>query len=186
MWCGPGILPFLGGGGGSGGRSFTSAEQKATATAVKNLDPNCQKVLSAHNISRQTLLNDATTLNFINASPNASGSESVAQIAPALAPYNLPGSLQSIVRGGNAVTLFGPNNSISNTVLLGAQFFLDPLQGNNANYTFGQGTVLVHELLHYASQLTDPQFVINFGILMNGQQSYSSAISTWLQNHCNN
>ncbi len=44
--------------------------------------------------------------------------------------------------------LFGANGSISNTVLLGQQFFMDPVTGNNASYSLGQGIVLVHELLH--------------------------------------
>ena len=40
---------------------------------------------------------------------------------------------------------YGPNSTISSTILLGGQFFLDPVKGNNTNFTVGQGTVLIHE-----------------------------------------
>jgi hypothetical protein len=150
------------------------------------LGANCQKVLPA----QQTLLTDANNLTFYDARSSASGSQTVAQVAPALASYNPAGSLQSIVGGSSAVTLNGPPNegsslSISNTVILGPQFFLDPAQGNNSNFTIGQGTVLVHELLHYATQLRDNAFVNAYGIALDGETS-SSAISRWLQSDCKN
>ena len=65
------------------------------------------------------------------------------------------------------------------------QFFLDPVQGNNANLSVGQGTVLVHELLHFATQLDDNAFVGTYGIALQGETA-SSAISRWLQSNCNN
>jgi len=110
----------------------------------------------------------------------------VAQVAPSLAPYNSPDNLASIVGSNNAITLNGPSNSISGTVLLGTQFWMDPATGSNANFSFGQGIVLVHELLHFATQLNDAQFVSQYGIQQVQYESASSAISTWLQNGCKN
>jgi hypothetical protein len=65
---------------------------------------------------------------------------------------------------------------------------MDPLQGTNSGAVpvFGQSTVLVHELLHFATQLGDSQFVAKYGIQQQQYESASSAISRWLQNDCNN
>ena len=62
---------------------------------------------------------------------------------------------------------------------------LDPTQRNNSIYLFTQGTVLVHELLHYATQLGDDAFVKAYGIVPQHESS-SSAISRWLQDDCQN
>jgi hypothetical protein len=120
----------------------------------------------------------------------ASGSQTVAQITPNLAPYNPSGSIESIVGTSDAVILFGPPNgpakSISSTVILGKQFFLDPTEGVNSNMSVGQGTVLVHELLHYAVQMGDDAFASSYGIGKLENESSSSAINRWLQNGCKN
>ncbi|MGA2146296.1 MAG: hypothetical protein ABSH49_15180 [Bryobacteraceae bacterium] len=151
-------------------------------TAIGELPSSCTQVLPNVN----TLLSDAKNLDFIDASPGASGSETVAQVAPTLAAYNPSGPLSSIVSGTYAVTLNGPGNSISNVVLLSSNFWATDSYGNNANYSVGQGTALVHELLHYVTQYSDPAFVQNYGISVPQGASYSSAISAWLQNGCKN
>jgi RHS repeat-associated protein len=150
--------------------------------AIADLGSNCAKILP----DEATLLADAKELRFVDSQPSANGNLTVAQIAPGLAPYNPSGTLSSIVGSDNAVTLTGSQNTISNTVLLGAQFFLDPITGNNANYEVGQGTVLLHELLHYPTQMGDSSFVSNYGITLQQFESPSSAISRWLKNDCNN
>jgi RHS repeat-associated protein len=150
--------------------------------AIQDLGANCQSVLPSQSI----LLQDASQLTFIDAEPSASGGQTVAQAAANLAPYNPSGTLSSITGGTSAVTLNGPNASISNVVLLGTQFFMDPAYGNNANFSFGQGTVLVHELLHYATQLGDAAFVSNYNIALQPNETASSAIGEWLQNGCKN
>ncbi len=156
---------------------------EALNQAVKNLGKNCKKILP----TQQTLLADAKDLKFIDARPSASGARTVAQIAPSVTAYNSSGSLQSLVGGAAAVILWGGSHGeISNTVLLGEQFFRNPVQGNNANYSVGQGTVLVHELLHYATQLGDDRFVDTYGITLQKYESSSAAISRWLQNDCKN
>jgi RHS repeat-associated protein len=154
--------------------------------AIGELAGDCQKVLP----SQQTLLDDAKDLQFFDARATASGNQTVAQIAPALAPYNPSGTLQTIVGGANAVILTGPPNgsasSISSTVVLGLQFFLDPETGKNSNFSVGQGTVLIHELLHYGVQMGDDLFVSSYGIKQQQYESSSSAINRWLQNDCKN
>ena len=153
-------------------------------TAIQQLHGDCLTVLP----SKQQLLSDAEDLQFFDAQSTASGSQSVAQIAPGLAPYNAPGSLQSIVKG-YAVTLDGPPNgsapSISSTVLLGSNFFATSPESNASTSTVGQGIVLVHELLHYAVQMGDDQFASSYKIDLQGDTP-SSAISRWLQNGCKN
>jgi hypothetical protein len=149
---------------------------------ISNLTGDCHKVLPAG----QTLLEDAANLTFFDARSSGSGNQTVAQVAPSLAPYNPSGTLQSLVGGNNALTLNGPGSSISNIVLLGLQFFMDPAQGNNSDFSVGQGTVLVHELLHFATQLNDDKFVSQYGIQQQPYESASSAISRWLQNGCKN
>jgi hypothetical protein len=62
--------------------------------------------------------------------------------------------------------------------------YLVPAQGNNRNFLIGQGTVLVHELLH-ATQLSDNAFVKTYGIALNDETS-SAEISRWLQDECKN
>ena len=178
--------PIGGGGGPDPGPSKVtdlSGVLPALKQAINSLSANCQKVLP----SQQTLLAEANDLKFFDARPTASGNQTVAQIAPDLAPYNPSGTLQSIAGGSTDATILnGPNGSISNTVLLGSQFFLDPVQGNNANYSVGQGIVLVHELLHYGTQLGDAQFVGKYNINLLVGDSNSSAINRWLQNDCKN
>ena len=84
--------------------------------------------------------------------------------------------------------LTGPPNgsasSISSTVILGLQFFLDPETGRNSNFSVGQGTVLIHELLHYAVQMGDDLFTSTYKIARQQNESSSSAINRWLQNDC--
>jgi RHS repeat-associated protein len=173
--------------GGGGGPARVTAVGQALGTlkaTIQNLGPNCQKVLP----SEQTLLTDASQLQFLDAqTESTTGNQTIAQAAANLAPYNPPGTLSSVLGGNNAITLNGPNNSISNTVLLSSQFFLDPVYGSNANFSVGQGVVLLHELLHYATQLGDAAFVSQYGITKQDQyESNSSAISAWLQNGCKN
>ena len=150
--------------------------------AIQDLGANCQSILP----SQDTLLQDAADLTFINAEPSVSGGQTVSQVAPSLAPYNPTGSLQSIVSGASAVILDGPSGSIGSVVLLGTQFFMDPAYGNNSNFSFGQGTVLLHELLHFATQLGDAAFASTYNIKVQQNESASSAISEWLQNGCKN
>jgi hypothetical protein len=132
------------------------------------------------------LLKDAGQLSFFDARASANGNKTVSQISPLLAAYNPTSTLQSIVGNANAVILNGAKGSISNTVLLGDQFFLDEVYGNNANYAVGQTTVLLHELLHYATQLGDSQLVSKYGIQPQQYESSSSAINRWLQDDCKN
>jgi RHS repeat-associated protein len=175
-----------GGGGGLPQVTALSGVPKLLRAAIYDLNGNCANVLP----NQQTLLADATDLQFVDARANASGNQTVAQIAPALSPYNPPGTLQTMLGGANALILFGPPNgsasSISNTVILGQQFFLDPPTGVNSNYSVGQGTVLLHELLHYAVQMGDDLFVSDYGITQGQFESSSSAINRWLQNDCKN
>jgi RHS repeat-associated protein len=195
MLPGPVHLPMLGldgpgsgGGAGGGGIKILSQVKALMTNAIKSLGSNCQKVLP----DQQTLLTDARDLNYVDARSGASGSQTIAQVAPNLAAYNGSGSLQSITTGMGAVILYGPPNgasaSISSTVILGQQFWLDPPQGNNANFQVGQGVVLIHELLHYATQLSDDAFVTKYGVQVQSGtlESTSSAISRWLQNDCKN
>ena len=156
-------------------------------TAIGRLKGNCIKVLP----DKQTLLSDAGDLQFFDARATSSGNLTVRQVTPNLAPYNPSGTLQTMLGGANAQILYGPPNGsaniISSTVILGDQFFLDPASGNNSNLAVGQGTVLVHELLHYAVQMGDDLFVSSYNIKYQDQyESSSSAINRWLQNDCNN
>ena len=63
---------------------------------------------------------------------------------------------------------------------------MNPAQGNNSNYEVGQGTDLLHELLHYATQLSDDAFVQAYGIQLQPGEKSSPAISRWLQHDCKN
>jgi RHS repeat-associated protein len=178
------VIGGSGGGGGGAPPKVTSASGALTLlnSTITSLDPQCSKVLPGTDV----LLKDAGQLNFFDARASADGNKTVPQIAPALAAYNPTGTLQSIVGGANAVTLNGAKGSISNTILLGNQFFLDDIYGNNANYSVGQTAVLLHELLHYATQLGDDAFVSKYGIQPQQYESSSSAINRWLQNDCRN
>src|SRR5271157_4556526 len=166
--------PPKGGSGGGSGQVTNAAGAGALLTqAISGLTGNCAQLFN-----QQDLLNDAKDLQFFDARSSGSGNQTVAQIAPGLAPYNSSGTLQSIVGSANAVTLNGPGGSISADVLLGSQFFADPVTGNNANFSVGQGMVLVHEALHYFTQLDDAGFVKQYGIQPDAKsnESNSSAI----------
>jgi hypothetical protein len=149
---------------------------------INSLGPECTKVLPTADVLRM----NADELSFFDARSSADGNKTIAQIAPALAAYNPTGTLQGIVGGDNAVTLYGASGSISSRVLLGNQFFLDDVYGNNKNFSVGQTAVLLHELLHYAAQRGDDQFVSAYGISRQQYESSSSAINRWLQNDCKN
>jgi RHS repeat-associated protein len=170
--------------GGASPSKVTSASSALTQLelTIGMLGIQCTKVLP----SAVVLVKDAGQLKFFDARPSADGDKSVGQIAPALAAYNPANTLQNIVGGDNAVTLNGANGSISSTILLGKQFFLDDVYGNNANYSVGQTTVLLHELLHYATQLGDDAFASKYGIKAQQYETNSSAINRWLQNDCKN
>jgi RHS repeat-associated protein len=175
-----------GGVGGGNGKVTTLGDAKgALLSAITELGENCRKVLP----SEQQLRANANDITFYDARPEASGGLTVAQINSSLAPYNPTGNLSSMLSGNGAVILYGPPNgttlSISNTVLLGANFFAASWQGNNANFAVGQATFLIHELLHYSTQMDDEAFVRGYGITHQDQyESNSSAISRWLQNDC--
>ena len=92
----------------------------------------------------------------------------------------LASALQQNGGTANAVTLLGPNGTISPNVDLGLGFFIQ------VSYAV-QGTMLLHELLHYATQEGDSQIDQTYGITVQGiGNNPSAAFESWLENDCNN
>ena len=144
---------------------------------IKDLGPGCKRALP----SQKTLLKKADNLVFWNGSSSGMGGVQISQLLPDIAPYNQQNSannstLGSIVGDSNAVTLWGPNGSISDNVDLGNNFY----SSNSSK----QQTTLLHELLHYATQFDDNGFVQQYGIQPAPYESSSAAISDWINHDC--
>jgi hypothetical protein len=97
-------------------------------------------------------------------------------LVPGAVPVPSGATIASSVGGANAVTLWGPNHTISSNVVLGTGFFMK-------NYP-AQQTILLHELLHYTLQKDDQQVDQKYNILPGPFDSFSSAFNNWLTNNC--
>jgi RHS repeat-associated protein len=157
-------------------RTATQAIQ-ALDYAIQNLGKNCLKILP----SVSTLQSDAQDLTFWDS--RLQGSLPVAFIPGVVAStpgQTLASALQQNGGTANAVTLLGPNGTISPNVDLGLGFFIQ------VSYAV-QGTMLLHELLHYATQEGDSQIDQTYGITVQGiGNNPSAAFESWLENDCNN
>jgi hypothetical protein len=123
---------------------------------INNLSANCQKALP----EKATLLSDAKDLKFLDARTSA--------------------GLAADLGGNNAIDLWldpsNPSLGLSPNIVVGQKFFgFDPGR---------QGLTLLHELLHYATQLDDRQFDISHSIVPQVGQSWSAALTDWLSNDC--
>jgi RHS repeat-associated protein len=151
--------------------SVTSASQApgALLSKINNLLRPCSSILA----SRSTLRTKASQLSFWDARVN--GSVPVSMV-PGAVPVPSGATIGSSIGGANAVTLWGPNYSISPNVVLGTGFFMK-------NYP-AQQTILLHELLHYTLQKNDQQVDQKYNILPGLFDSFSSAFNNWLTNNC--
>jgi len=136
---------------------------------INSLKKPCSSILP----SRRTLRAKANQLSFWDARVNGSIPVS---LVPGSTP-SVPGAtISSEVANSYAVTLYGPNHSISSNVVLGGAFFTQSYSA--------QQTTLLHEDLHYTLQKNDQQVVQKYNILPGPFDSFSSAFNRWLINNC--
>jgi hypothetical protein len=137
---------------------------------IAGLSANCQKVLPA----AQTLLADAKDMTFYDGKALAHAPVSV------FLPGYTSNTFGMVVGDNYAVTVRVPNSptALSSNIVLGSMFF-------NAGSS-RQGLTLLHELLHYATQMDDQQFDAAYGIFGRAGETASSALTNWLSHDCQN
>lgn len=170
------------GGGGGGGGSPTVQNQyqasAALANELANLTPHCEDVLPVGQLTQK-----AGDLSFWDVRINATvplsaiGAANV-QLSNGKFATNI-GTAMTLYPSAAAVTLGAVGGGLSNNVVLGSYFFNNESAGD-------QGITLLHELLHYATQLGDVQFDQKYGITGAPGQSASAALTSWLTNDCHN
>jgi RHS repeat-associated protein len=149
--------------------SNVSQALPALLSKINSLTRPCSSILP----SRPTLRAKANQLSFWDA--RLHGSIPVSSV-PGSVP-SVPGAtIGSEVADSYAVTLYGPNHSISPNVVLGGAFFAQAYPA--------QQTTLLHETLHYTLQKNDEQVVQKYHILLGPFDGFSSAFNKWLTNNC--
>jgi len=148
--------------------TFADEAKDALTYELSHLSKNCEKVLPT-----AQLKTNAADLSFWD------GRGSLGNVLASAIPGVVEqGTIGQAVGSNYAKILSGPEDTISPEVVLGQSFF----QKNSA----GQGITLLHELLHYTTQMGDKKFYEAYGIQSTDGDGYSSAISTWLIHDCKN
>ncbi len=141
----------------------------ALLSKINSLTKPCSSILPG----RSTLRAKAGQLSFWDARVN--GSIPVGSL-PGSVPSAPGATVGSEVAGAYAVTLYGPNHSISSNVVLGGPFFTQTYPA--------QQTTLLHETLHYTLQKNDQQVDQKYNILPGPFDNFSSAFNKWLTGGC--
>jgi RHS repeat-associated protein len=171
MWCGPGVLPFLGAGAGSGGGPDPQALLDAR---IDNLG-NCTRILGGASASE--FLKVADTITYFNGAPGAPGS---GQTQNAVSGNGSSLTLAATVKYDVADTLNNAQGNPIPYVVLGRDFYNDP--------TVSQPNVLLHEALHVALSVGDPglkTYLSQFGFVNGyGGAGGTDDITLWLKADC--